>query len=194
MIRSYTHLTLALLITATGCSTPAVTPSKPIITSYQAPAVTPSKPDTPESVLHLREQLVGTWFGDQPTINGGRRQWIMQRFKNGTFRATFRIQDNVEGNINGTEVGIWNVNDMHLIAVTCGRESEDGIIEKASIADSYLWDIYQIISISDGNFHYKALGTGNEYYVKKVPDEFSFPNIAEPVSLPNTIGKDTQTI
>lgn len=158
---------LATTVGLVGCAT-AVKPGP------SGPAVTAFKPDTPIAVELRREQFVGWWYGDQPTKEGGRVQWIMRRSADGTFRVTFRTTDFTGKASEQTEVGEWGVNANLLVTVTRGWFQDEGIVE-AFRADSYFWDVYEVHSIDSNGIKYRSVEGGNEYQVRKVANGFSFP-------------------
>ena len=137
-------------------------------------AVTTAKPNTPHSVQLLRERLVGWWYGDQPTKDGGRNQWICQRSADGTFRITFRKTDAAGQVKESVEVGEWGVHANLLITLTKGLIT-NGEFRTLSVADPYLWDVYEILNFEADSKTYRTIETGNEYRAKKVEDGFMFP-------------------
>ena len=55
----------AVVLFLAGCATTAPH-------GAAGPAITRFKPDTPRALEVRREQLVGWWYGDQPSKEGGR--------------------------------------------------------------------------------------------------------------------------
>lgn len=138
-------------------------------------AVSAFKPEAAPEVHLRREMLVGTWYGDQPTKAGGRRQWIMRRSEDGTFQVTFRISAPEKGVTQQTEFGDWGVSANLLITVTRGYVRPDGRKDAVDGADSYFWDVYEVQEVSGSAFSYRSVETGSAYRVKKVADDFVFP-------------------
>jgi hypothetical protein len=131
-------------------------------TSTLTPTITTDKPATPLEVAQRVEWLTGKWYGDQPTQTGGRRQWIMDRNTDGTFYVQFKVtEDTVE---NFEEKGTWGVCGKYEATKTDGYGG-----------NAYLWDVYEITLLTEKDFHYRNVETGNQYQVKKVPNEFTFP-------------------
>ncbi|MDX2109912.1 MAG: hypothetical protein SFY80_06675 [Verrucomicrobiota bacterium] len=157
----------SILLLLVGCTT-TTKHAQPI------PDISAQKPRTPEAVLLRRDQLVGTWYGDQSTKEGGRVQWIMSRSVDGTFRVSFRSSD-LAGNVKEqTEVGTWGVNADMLITLTRGWIRNGRIVE-APRADSYFWDVYIINDIDADSINYTSVEGGNQYRVKRVSSGFKFP-------------------
>jgi hypothetical protein len=119
--------------------------------------------------------LVGTWYGDQPTKNGGRRQWIMRRAEDGTFQVTFRVSVPKKGVEEQTEFGDWGVSANLLITLTRGYIRPDGGKDEVGGADSYFWDVYEVQEVSDSIVRYRSVETKNAYRANRVRDDFAFP-------------------
>jgi hypothetical protein len=136
--------------------------------------VTAFKPDTPLSVELRREHLVGWWYGDQPTKEGGRVQWIMRRFPDGTFRVTFRTTGFAGEVKEQTEIGEWGVNANFIVTLTKGWV-QAGLVEEAPNGEAFYWDIYEVLGIAADTLRYRSVESGNEYRARKVPVDFVFP-------------------
>jgi len=167
-MRKIAYILVLLPFLIAGCQAPTSNDSSSTVTAV--------KPNTPLSVQLRREQLVGNWYGDQPTKSGGRKQWIMRQMKDGTFRIRFHVRDEIEGNFDSTEFGLWGVSAGYLVTLTRGSVEADGSIREKSSASAYFWDVYEIVSLQGNDFRYISTETKNEYYTKKVPDDFSFQN------------------
>jgi len=148
----------------------ASTPPGPL---PEGPAVSTFKASTPSSVRLRREQLVGSWYGDQPTKEGGRKQWIMRRRDDGTFRIAFRFTDASGAVSQQTEVGEWGVNANLLITQTKGWLH--GTVVDEAPTDSYFWDVYELLVVEPDHLQYRTVESGNEYRVRKVAEGFDFP-------------------
>ena len=54
--------------------------------------------------------MVGSWYGNQPTENGGSRHWIMHRLPQGTYQVYYSVLDSEEQKTDeGGEVGHWGI-------------------------------------------------------------------------------------
>lgn len=157
----------AVVLFLAGCATTAPH-------GAAGPAITRFKPDTPRALEVRREQLVGWWYGDQPSKEGGRVQWIMRRAADGRFLITFR-HTGVAGKIEEqTETGEWGVNANFVITLTRGWIN-DGALQESPRDDSYFWDVYEVLDTGADRLSYRSIQSGNEYHVRKVPDGFVFP-------------------
>jgi hypothetical protein len=176
-MKPFVPLAVLTLLTA-GCQSPhsnAPTASD---------AVTAIKPFAAQEIQVRRWQLIGTWYGDQPTKNGGRRQWITRRAIGGQFTIAFRLSDPIEGKLEQTEVGEWGVNGNYLVTVTRGYLKPDGTVLEDDSPDSYFWDVYKIRELTDDRLAYRSVETGNSYHTRKVPDDFAFPEEPNQASEP----------
>ena len=148
-------------ILAAGCST---TPQENKV--YMA------KPDTGILAEIDRLSLVGLWYGNQPTLDGGRKEWLTRRGFDGSFEVTFREwKDGKIMNVS-TEVGEWGLSYNMEIVITRGWK-EDGHIKLAP-TESYYWDVYRIEKVDKTHVDYTHIGTDEKYTVKRVPDDFVF--------------------
>lgn len=162
-------------------STPAPAPAPTFVatsasgpTSALPPAITTVKPATPIGVSLRREQLVGVWYGDQPSKEGGRVQWLMRRAADGTFRVTFR-NTSLAGQVEEqTEFGEWGVNATFLITVTRGWVDQ-GYARHAPSGAAYYWDVYEVQSLANGQLDYRSVESGNIYRTRRVEPDFAFP-------------------
>ncbi len=135
-------------------------------TSLSPPTITVAKPSTPPGVTQREEWLIGKWYGDQPTRTGSRRQWITDRNADGTFHVHFKVTDHTDPLFNWEEEenGVWGVCGKYQVTKTHGGGDT-----------SYLWDVYEITLLTEKDFHYRNVETGNKFQVKKVSREFTFP-------------------
>lgn len=150
---------VALLLAASGCAIrPAIDVTK--------------QPDTSQE--QQRSRLVGKWFGDARTKDGGRRLQITQRAPNGTYKVTFRVFEPSGQTWEQSEVGFWGVSGGVYFTITKGWVDGDSFSE-ANPTDASLNDAYQIVELTQDRFIYRALQSGNEYSLSRVADSFEFP-------------------
>ncbi|MBD8526431.1 hypothetical protein [Pseudomarimonas arenosa] len=145
-----------------GCATPPV-----FDTSVHA-----TKPEAPVTDA-LRTLMLGRWYGDQPVKGGGRRQWLAERFVDGTFRIDFLIET-PEGTTQLTEVGFWGVAGGVYFTITRGWLDGDSF-GPADPSDPSMYDSYQILEASDDLLRYRGNESGSEFTLRKVGDDFDFP-------------------
>jgi hypothetical protein len=148
------------LLTCAGCAVqPAIDAAKP--------------PDV--SQAETRSLMIGTWYGDAPTKDGGRRLQITRRAADGTFQVMFRVISASGEVAEQTEVGFWGVSASVYFTITRGWLHGERFSE-ADPEDASLNDAYQILELSSERFRYRALQSGSEYSLTRVPDSFTFPS------------------
>lgn len=150
---------VALLLAASGCA--------------MRPAIDATKqPNMPQEIQ--RSLLVGKWFGDAETKEGGRRLQITYRAPDGTYKVTFRFFEPSGQMWEQSEVGFWGVSGGVYFTITKGWLDGEQFSE-ADPTDASLNDAYQILELTQEQFRYRALQSGNEYSLSRVVDSFQFP-------------------
>ncbi len=136
--------------------------------------VDPVKPDDPQSAIQLRNMMLGRWFGDSPTKDGGRRMHIVERRPDGTMKVTFRLIDG-KGNVNEqSEIALWGVSGPVYFSITRGwLDGPD--FHPADPTQSIYYDAYEILELTDRTFRYRHFTTGSEYRIDRVAPDFEFP-------------------
>lgn len=138
-----------------------------------APPIPLVKPDDNDQVLQ-RQLLVGTWYGEKPTEDGGLRQQVTRRAADGTFRVDFRWSGGTQSAGEQSEVGYWGISGPVYFTITRGWIDGDAF-EPADPTDASLNDAYEVLELEAGQFRYRSLQTGTEYQVQRVRDGFEFP-------------------
>ncbi len=121
-----------------------------------------------------RALLVGSWFGDAATNDGGRRLQLTQRAPDGTYKVTFRLIDATGEVLEETEVGFWGVSGSVYFTIMRGTLEEGRIVE-ADPTDPIFNDAYHILELTQERFRYRSLQTTNEFSLSRVADTFSLP-------------------
>lgn len=152
-------VTVAFILATGGCVT------QPTIDSIK-------QPDSSQE--EQRALLVGKWFGDSATKEGGRRLQITQRSPDGTYKVTFRIIQPSGKIFEQSEVGFWGVAGSVYFTITKGWLEGERFSE-ANPADASLNDAYQVLELTQERFRYRALQSGNEYSLSRVAETFEFP-------------------
>lgn len=159
---------LALLLAAlslAGCHTP---PSP----ASSLPAVAAHKPAPSRHVETRWQQIVGTWYGDQPTHNGGRKRWSPRYGTDGQLEIEFITTDR-SGKITVTRnTCLWGVCGEFLVTATL---RPDGPRKWALRPEPYAWSVYEILRLDSTEFRYRSIDTGDEYVVRRVADGFQIP-------------------
>lgn len=134
------------------------------------------KADLSESQEKIWKKMIGRWYGSQPTKEGGTRQQITERYSDGTYKITIKnITKSGELNIS-SEVGQWGVVARVYFSIFRGWITENGIVP-SDPSDPYNYDAYEILELTDESFKYKSYSSGTIYSLKKVENDFEFPNI-----------------
>lgn len=119
--------------------------------------------------------MVGTWYGSQPTKEGGKKEEIMKRSPDGTYRITFRVYDKSGNYSDDTEVGYWGVSGPVYFTIFRGW-IEAGRFSASDSSDPYNYDAYKIIKLNDKVFEYEAYSTSDRFADKRVHSDFKFPS------------------
>jgi hypothetical protein len=121
-----------------------------------------------------REQLLGRWFGETLTNDGGTRKWLIERSDDGTYQVQFRRILGSGQSETITEAGFWGVSGPVYFTIMKGWV-DGGSFHPADPADATLYDAYEVVEINDEKFRYRNLSTGSEYAVRRVGAEFVLP-------------------
>lgn len=122
-----------------------------------------------------RSLLVGKWFGEATTKDGGKRLQITQRAPDGTYEVQFRITEKSGEAWDQSEVGFWGTSGSIYFTITKGWLDGEHF-SPADPADASLNDAYQILELNQERFRYKALQSDNEYTLSRVVESFTFPS------------------
>ena len=157
----YIFLISAFLLSA--CQANVTSSTK--ITSY--------KPTSSAEENARWNQMTGTWYGSQPTQDGGKKEAISRRSVDGTYEVTFRVTA-YDGHVEEfTEVGEWGISGPVYFTIFRGRVKHKEIFP-ADPSDPYHYDAYKILSLDNHAFSYEHFSTGNTYHQRKVAHDFHF--------------------
>jgi hypothetical protein len=138
-----------------------------------APAIYTAKP--PDSSEDLRRNLLlGRWYGEAKTREGGKRLQIIDRNVDGTFKVQFRVIEGSGKVWDQTEVGLWGISGPVYFTITRGWIDGQRFLP-ANPTQATFYDAYEILELSKDKLCYKSFAIGDEYTVKRVSDSFSFP-------------------
>lgn len=138
------------------------------------PKVDAIKPEDSTGIAERRALMLGTWFGDTETKEGGRRMHIVDRYTDGTMRIRFRIIK-ADGSIfEQQEVAIWGIAGPIYFSATQGFVENNKML-RADTSDPHLYDAYEILELDEDTFRYRHVDNGNEYEIDKVDSSFDFP-------------------
>jgi len=164
-------ITLCLfLFSVAGCSTISTPASSPT----QINVIDEGKPALSLSQKEKWTQLVGKWFGNQPTKSEGRIMWIAERHNDGMYRIHFRVIDASGKKVDKTELGEWGVSGSVYFTIYKGDVEGDKIVP-VDPTDPYNRDAYKILKLDNEIFEYESFDPVNKYTVRRVPSDFKFP-------------------
>ncbi|NAW87989.1 hypothetical protein, partial [Photobacterium halotolerans] len=116
--------------------------------------------------------MLGKWYGDLPTKEGGRKQWTIERSTDGTYRIDFLITKNDGMTQQSSEAGHWGVAGDIYFSMYRGA-IDNGQFYPSNPSDPYNYDAYNIIRLTKESFEYQNIDSGNKYTVKKVSMNFT---------------------
>lgn len=135
--------------------------------------VSPSKPKPSNFETVQRNLMLGKWYGNQLTNDGGLTEWIVERDIRGTYSIRFRTTRNNGTIKESTEIGEWGISGAVYFSTMKGWVI-DGRIKPSDATNPYNYDAYKITSLTSETFAYESFASGNKFIVKKVSDNFSF--------------------
>ncbi|MGY2222208.1 hypothetical protein ACW9IK_05880 [Pseudomonas gingeri] len=123
-----------------------------------------------------RPLIVGKWYSDSPTTEGGHVMEIAEHRANGTYVVSFRVIDKTGKVKDSQEAGFWGTAGNIYFTITKGWIQDSKFIPAPpGLAD--LEDAYQILELKNGKFRYRSVENKNVYSAIKVDDTFQFPGI-----------------
>jgi hypothetical protein len=122
-----------------------------------------------------RSALVGRWYGETATKDGGKRLHIMERSADGTYRVNFRTIESSGKVSDQTEVGLWGVSGLVYFTITRGWLQDERFVP-ADPEEAYYYDAYKILELSKKQLRYRSCAVGDKFLVTRVADDFSFPD------------------
>ena len=134
------------------------------------------KPTT-EAAHVRRDSMVGRWFGESTTKDGGTIQHIVHRREDGTYQVWFRLREAGGRLWQQSEIGLWGVSGSIYFTITRGWVGKDEV-RAVDASDATFYDAYEILDSSGDELRYRSVEVGDEYVVRRVPDTFFFPALA----------------
>jgi hypothetical protein len=118
---------------------------------------------TTESIEAQREMLIGKWFLNQRTAQGGVEQEIAELNSDGSFTFYVKSVDAGGGVEKSVETGEWGiVGDVHFTITKTGGKK--------------YYDVYKVLKLDEREFVYRHSVTGNEYRSRRVGPDFRLPD------------------
>lgn len=164
-MRTLSIISILIMLAMMGCAT----------THTSTEEITSVKPSLPSSQEEAWNLLIGKWYGSQPTKDGGEKKEIVERSPQGTYQITFRIYGKDGQYKEQTEAGQWGVSGPVYFTIFRGWVKGNRF-SPSNPADPYNYDAYRIIKLNNEEFGYENYSSGNRYIVKRVSDDFVFPD------------------
>lgn len=162
VIRAIAIVLIALL---SACDRDSLTSDAPIIKT----------PDIPEQQLQQRNLMVGKWYGSQPIKEGGYREWIVARSRDGNYQIAFRHHSADGGYTQSVEVGDWGVSGGIYFSIFKGTVV-NGSIEPSDPTEPANYNAYRLIKLNAQVMEYEHITSGNRFALKRVTPSFVFPS------------------
>lgn len=122
-----------------------------------------------------RSLMLGRWFGQQSTTEGGIRQQINERKKDGTYRVTFRLKNTASEITEDIEVGQWGLSGPIYFSTFTGSV-KNGKLHPANPDSATHYNAYKILALDEEMFKYQSYTSKSVYTLKKVDANFKFPD------------------
>jgi hypothetical protein len=142
-----------------------------LLSCAHTPKIDSIKPDVGAPLKVERDMLVGSWYAEIPTKDGGLRKSLLQRRRDGTFTIKFLLFRNKEKVLEQVEAGFWGVSGNIYFTITREMLDKD-VFKPVDTGDANYYDAYRVIDLNSKHFNYTSLDSDNEFTVKKVPDNF----------------------
>ena len=126
-----------------------------------------------ESEEIIWKQMTGKWYSSQKTKTGGKKEFISERYGDGTYKDQFRIHSVDGGFQDSIEVGHWGISG-HIYFVSFRGWIEGNMIEHSDPTDPYNYDAYEIININKDSFEYQTIVSKDRFKVHRVSNDFNF--------------------
>lgn len=197
-----------ITLTLSGCVTDTTTTGT--ASAGAAEAARSMKPLLTHSQQESWNLLLGKWYTSQTHADGGRSEWIVSHYPNGTYHITLRVSEpdsiselngesdsEVDGELGSqfkehAEFGEWGVVDPVYFTIFKGWVKEGEVLE-ADVTDPYNRDAYQILSLNETEFSYQSFDGEYAFNIQRVDDEFEFPDTQSDNSDDNPIEDQIET-
>lgn len=130
------------------------------------------------SRAQARQALLGKWYGIANTAAGVRKEWLVERAVDGTYRTDFR-STYPDGRVSSqAEVGFWGVSGEVYFRIFRGWVMVDGM-KLGDPKNPAHYDAYRIEVLDEEHMRYRHLDKNRLYTMKKMPDSFRLPVVLE---------------
>ncbi len=121
--------------------------------------------------------LIGTWYGNQKTNDGGFREEISHKYANGKYKLYFRMHNKDGSYYDQIEVGEWGLSGNIYFSIFKGWiDVDSNKFIPSDQSDPFTRDAYRILKLTDKEFVYESLDIKYKFINKKVPSNFKFKN------------------
>ncbi len=181
--RCVSRMPLLLAGLLTACASPGEW--RETVAATESPAMAPAKFSEHHSsrgsaltTPQARKMLLGKWYGIAENSDGVRKEWLVERAIDGTYRSDFR-STHPDGRISSqAEVGFWGVSGEVYFRIFRGWVMVDGM-KLADPKNPAHYDAYQIEVLDSQHMRYRHLDKNRRYTMKKMPDSFRLPVVLE---------------
>jgi len=142
-----------------------------VSTENKIDSVTEVKPELSQSKIQQRNMMIGKWYGDLPTKEGGRKQWTITRSEDGSYQIDFLITKPDNSQQKFSEAGQWGVAGNIYFSIYRGA-IDQGQFYPSNPNDPYNYDAYNIINLTNSVFEYQNIDSKNKYVISKVQSDF----------------------
>lgn len=130
------------------------------------------------TTAQARQALLGKWYGIAQGRGGLRREWLVERAADGTYRTDFRIT-HPDGRVDSqAEVGFWGVSGGIYFRIFRGWVMVDGM-KLANPENPSHYDAYRIELLTGELMRYQHSENGRRYTMKRMADSFRLPVVLE---------------
>ncbi len=158
-------LVVGLLLAAPGC--------EPV--DRKGPeTITPRMDLAPEDTERYRALLIGKWYLEQPRSDGTRVRSLSTMTSDGTLWIEFQVIYPNGAISESSEKLIWGISgDIYFTVL---RELQfDGVPEEVDPEDPGGYLAYRVLELTEEEFEYQTIVTGNIFQRQRVPDDFELP-------------------
>lgn len=146
-----------------------------LIGCAQRGSVFHEKPDLSLSAEERWQLMIGNWLGEAVTESGDKRQWLVQRFADGTYRVDFVLAKEDGAIEKSSELGHWAVSGPVYFTSFRGWLNGDSL-SPSDPSDPYNYDAYRILQLNNEVFEYEHIATGKVFKVTRPPSGFTLAN------------------
>lgn len=130
------------------------------------------------TTAQARKALLGKWYGIANSKTGIRKEWLVERAEDGTYRTDFR-STHPDGRVESqAEVGFWGVSGDVYFRIFRGWVMVDGM-KLANAKNPSHYDAYRIDHLSSELMRYQHVDDGRRYIMKRMPENFRLPVVLE---------------